>query len=230
MKYAITMWLIIAGLTHAGSLQFKESSKELHAPADAREVTADFEFTNKTNKPVKIVKSDPGCTCVSVQISNGKMTYAPGESGLIRAKFDMLNFSGSVDKAIGLWLDNDAADVPSMTLKLKVHIPVLIAIEPKTLRWDVNAKADPQTIHITMIEGQKIRVVGVKPSTNAFVCQLKTVEEGRRYEIIVTPTDTKSPGMGVFRIETDCQVEKQRIQQAFALVTKSTAAASAGKR
>jgi hypothetical protein len=229
MKLAFGIWLTLAALLSAGTLDFKEMSKEINAPADATSVTADFEFSNKTDKPITITKSDPGCSCVSVQISAGKFRYEPGESGTIRAKFDMTNFSGSVDKAILLYLDNDPDDKPSQILKLKINIPVLVSLDPKTVKWEVGAKPESKTIHIKIIEGQTIHATSVKSSTAAFSCELKTLEDGRSYDLIVTPNDISAAGIGVFRIETDCKIQKHRVQQAFAVVQKPALSQTAAK-
>lgn len=224
MNHAIAFWLAVAGLCHAGKLTFVEPSKELDAAADVTTLTADFDFTNQTDKPVTIVKSDPGCSCVSVQISDGKLRYEPGESGKIRAKFDMANFSGSVEKAIALWLDNDGPENPSMVLKLKVNIPVLVALEPKTLKWDVNGKADPQIIDIKMMEGETIHVKSLSSSSKSFGYELKTLEDGKHYQMLVTPFDLSNAGMAVFRVETDCKMEKHRLLNAFAVVRRPAVA------
>lgn len=229
MKLATGIWLALSIFSFAGALEFVETSKEINAPVDVTTVVAEYEFTNKTQKPVTIIKSDPGCSCVAVQISEGKLRYGPGEKGTIRATFDMGNFTGSVDKVIALWLDNDPIDKPSTMLNLKVNIPVLIGLEPKTLKWDLDGKPEPQTIQIKMAEGQTIRVTGVKSSSDSFVCQLKTVQEGRQYELVVTPTDLEKPGIGVFRIETDCTVAKQKTQQAFGVVRRPTPAENAAQ-
>jgi hypothetical protein len=220
MQKIVSLWLALACLAHAAGLEFTQASQELNAPADVASVTADFEFTNKSDKPIQIIKSDSGCSCVAVEISNGKLRYEPGESGLIRAKFDMGNFSGSVDKVIALWLDKDPEDKPSTVLKLRVNIPVLIALEPRTLKWDLGGKADPQTIEIKIIEGQTIKIIDVKSSSTDFTCQLKTLEEGKHYQLVVTPGDVASPGIAVIRIETDCPLPKHKTQQAFAVVRK----------
>ncbi|MEO8614320.1 MAG: DUF1573 domain-containing protein [Luteolibacter sp.] len=229
MKYAIGIWLTLAALVHAGTLDFKELSKEINAAADATSTTAEFEFTNKTSRAITIKKCDPGCSCVAVQISDGKLRYEPGESGVISAKFDMTNFSGTVDKVIALFLDDDPADKPSQVLKLKINIPVLVALEPKTLKWNLGANANPQTIHIKIIEGQTIRVTNVKSSSEAFTLKLNTLEEGKLYDLVVTPNAMEAPGIGVFRVETDCKIQKHRIQQAFGVVRKPTPAETATK-
>lgn len=229
MKLAIGIWVTLAAFAQAAGLEFKELLKDVNAPADAAIVTTEFEFTNKGDKPVTIAKTDPGCSCLKVQISGGKLRYAPGESGVVRTTFDMGNFSGVVDKVVALWIDNDPADKPSMKLTVRVHIPVLVAVEPKTVKWSVGGKAEPQTIQIRMAEGKPIRVTGVKSTSATFALELKTVEEGKKYDLVVTPLEMATPGMGVIRIETDCEISRHRTQQAFAVVRKPTPADVAAK-
>jgi len=214
------------GWIQAAALDFPVVFKEVHAPADAKTVTVDFEFANHSDKPVNVTKYDAACSCISVQIKDGKLRYAPGEAGLIRTEFDMGNFSGSVDKMVAVWLDDDAPDKPSLALTVRVQIPVLVALEPKTLKWDLNGKAEPKTIHIQVNYEKPIRVTSVRSSSEAFKFELKTVEDGRSYDLIVTPTDMQTPGLGVFRIETDCLIPKHRVQQAFATVRKPSPAAA----
>lgn len=232
MKFLTSLtaiWLILASGLQAAALEFKELIKEIHAPADVTDVTTDFEFTNKSGKPVNIAKSDPGCSCLKVQISGGKLLYAPGESGVIRATFDMGNFSGTVDKLIALWLNDDAPDKPSMTLTVRVHIPVLVGVDPKTVKWEIGASADPQTIKVHMAGDKPIAVKNVKSSSESFTTELKTVVLGKEYEVIVTPKNMNAPGMAVIRIETDCEIAKHRTQQVFGVVRKPTPAETATK-
>jgi hypothetical protein len=183
-------------------------------------VTTEFSFTNKGDKPASITKSDSGCSCLKIEISGGKLKYAPGESGIVRTTFEMGNFSGTVDKMVALWIDDDPVDNPSTRLTVRVHIPVLVELEPKTLKWDLGTKADPQIIRIQMAEGKSIRVTGVTSSSESFACELKTVEKGEKYDLIVTPRNIDTPGMTVIRVETDCAISKHRVQQAFAVVRK----------
>jgi hypothetical protein len=229
MKWITGIWLVCAAFSHAQGLEFAELIKNVDAAADATIVTAEFPFTNKSDKPVVIAKSDSGCSCLKIEISGGKLKYAPGESGVVRATFEMGNFSGTVDKMVALWLDDDAPDKPSRKLTVRVHIPVLVGIEPKTLKWDVGDKPSPQTIQIRMAEGKPIRVVGVKSSSDAFSSEVKTLEEGKKYDLIVTPRDLNSPGMSVIRIETDCEISKHRTQQAFAVARKPTSTSASPK-
>ena len=224
MKLLIAIWLTLAAFAHATGLEFEQLVTEVSAPADATTVTADFKFTNKSDKPVTISKSDPGCSCLKVQVAEGKLRYAPGESGLIRTTFEMGNFSGTVDKMVALWLDDAPDTSPTMRLTVRVHIPVIVSVESepgkKTLQWEIGGKLEPQVIHIVMAEGHTIHVTGVTASSHAFGHTLKTIEDGKKYDLIVTPLEIDMPGMSVIRIETDCPIPKHRTQQAFAVLRK----------
>jgi hypothetical protein len=156
MKFAIGIWLALVACVQAAGLEFSEPVKEMDAPADAATVTAEFKFTNKTAKPVTIAKADPTCSCLKVEISGGKLSYAPGESGVVKTTFEMGNFSGTVDKMLAIYLDADPADKPSVQLTLRVKIPVLIGVEPKTVKWEIGGEQKPEIIHIHMAEGQSI--------------------------------------------------------------------------
>lgn len=229
MKTVCGIWLILTAFLQAG-LDFPATLKEVHAPADAQTVTADFEFTNNSDQNVTVAKVDPTCSCISVKIKDSKLSYAPGESGLIRAEFEMGNFSGTVDKVVAVWLGNDPADKPSVALTVRVHIPVLVSLEPKTLKFDLGGKGEPQSIRIQMNHSTPIHVTSVNSSSEAFKQEFKTIEDGKSYELIVTPVDTKSPGLAIMRVTTDCDIAKHQIQQAFAVIRKPTAAEAAAAK
>lgn len=205
---------------HSATLEFAEKLRDVHAPADAKTVTTDFTFTNRSNKTVTISHYESTCSCMKVEISNAKLRYDPGESGIIRAEFDMGNFSGEVDKAIAIWLEGDKKDQPSITLTARVHIPVVIAIEPKTLKWPINGNAKPQSMRITMNDAKPIRITKISSSSENFRHELKTIEDGKSYELVVTPLDLSSPTLAIFRIDTDCTLSKHKTQQAFAVIRK----------
>ncbi len=229
MKSLLSTWLLFAAFAHAAGLEFPEILKEIKAPSDVPTVTADFDFTNKSDKPVSISKSDGGCSCMKVQVSGGKLKYEPGESGVVRATFEMGNFSGTVDKMVAIWVDGDSPSSPSLKLTVRIHIPVLVNLDPKTVRWNIEDKAEPKIIKIQMSEGATIHVNNVTSSSESFSYELKTLEKGKNYELAVIPKDTKVPGIGVFRIETDCAISKHQIQQAFAVVSKPTPTAAVTK-
>jgi hypothetical protein len=224
MKSLIGIWLIFAAWASAAGLEFTSTHNEVKAPSDVATVTSSYSFTNKSDSPVTIAKADPSCSCLKVEVSGGKLKYAPGESGVIRITFEMGNFSGTVDKALAVFLDKDPPEKPSIVLTLQVHIPTLITLEPKTLRWDLDGNPEPKTLEILIADGQTINVTGVKSSSESFKYDLKTLEAGKKYSIVVTPVATNAPSIGILRIETDSKTPRYRVQQAFTQIMKSAPA------
>ncbi|MCX8496064.1 MAG: DUF1573 domain-containing protein [Akkermansiaceae bacterium] len=221
MKFTLLLWSALLAIAPAGALEFDGLLKEINAAADATTVTAEFGFTNQSSKPVTISKTDPGCSCLTVEVANGKLQYAPGESGTVRATFDMGNLAGTVDKMVALWIDDDPLEKPSVQLNIRVHIPVLVELEPKTVKWEIGGTAQSQAIHIHMAGDQPIHVTQVTPSSDAFSCELKTLENGRKYDLIVTPKVPDAPALAIIRVENDCAIAKHRTQQAFAVMRKA---------
>ncbi|MEI7911624.1 MAG: DUF1573 domain-containing protein [Verrucomicrobiota bacterium] len=220
MRTAISFWLAMAGFLHAAALTFEKELLEIHAPADASSVVADFNFKNNTDKPVTIAKVDKACSCIGVQVSDGKLVYAPGEGGKIRATFDMGNFSGVIDKTVVLYLNNDPNEKPSVTLTVQVHIPVLIAIseKEKTLKWTTGAKPEPQKIDLKVEYAKPIKIISTSCTSENYKVELKTLEAGKHYEILVTPVDTKEQGLAIIRINTDCEIKRYQVLQAFCVI------------
>ncbi len=219
MKILLTAWLVFGGILFGASLEFEKPLIELDAAIDAKLVTTEFKFTNPGKEKLTIREADAGCSCLSVEVAGGKMAYAPGESGVFRATFEVGSFQGAVDKQINIWLDGDPEDKPSTTVTMRVNVPVIIRLEPKTLKWQVGSEAKTMTMDVFMDYKKAIHVKDVTTSNGDFETVLKTVKDGKHYQVQVTPKSTKSPGLVIVRIVTDVDVEKQKIQQGFAVVS-----------
>jgi hypothetical protein len=220
MKYLLLpLWLALAASAPAAGLAFTETLKEVQAAAEAETVAIEFPFHNTSEKPITVTKADAGCSCMNVLFSGGKMTYAPGESGALRAIFKLGQFSGTVNQTISLWLDTDPKKPASQTVKARIQIPMILTMEPRTLKWSTSeGRAEPQTIQIRVAEGKIIHVTGAKPLTEQFSTDLKVLEDGRSYDLIVTPRDASAQGVSVIQIETDSDIPKLRTQRAYAMV------------
>jgi len=213
----VVLALLIA---RAPALEFEQRSQEVDAAPDATEVVVDFPFRNPGPETRRVVSFESSCSCIGVTLKDGKQVYAPGESGLLRAVFEVGNFTGPVDKQVKLWLDGDAAESPSVVLDLTVRVPELVAVEPKTLRWGLGEEPEPRRIELRVRSEEPLRVLGAKSSSPGFECRLVTVEEGRHYALEVTPADTERPGLGLITIETDSEIPRFAKLRAFAVVRR----------
>jgi len=166
-----------------------------------------------------IREADAGCSCLAVQVAGGKLSYAPGEAGTLRAKFELGSFQGTVDKPINIWLQGDPDEKPSNTVTMRVHIPQIISLEPRTLKWETGSEPVMQVLEIGMDYEKPIHVKSVASSNPDFEVKLVTVEEGKKYQVEVTPKKTNTPGLSIIRIETDLEIKKHSIQQSFAAIS-----------
>ena len=119
---------------------------------------------------------------------------------------------------INAQLKGDPTDKPSILLTTRVIIPVLVEVEPKTLIWETGEKAAPNTVTLTMKHSEPIRVKAVTGADSRFTQELKVIEEGKKYEVLVTPASTDKVGMGVIHVETDCSVQRHRSHRIFSVV------------
>jgi hypothetical protein len=219
MKRALLCWLA-AGIPAFAGLTFDEASKQVDTSVDADSVTLDFPFVNSGETPVTIDRYDAGCKCVGVSLKGGKKFYKPGEKGIMRAEFDLSALSGVVHKQIRLWLDGAPEPKPSNVVDVHVNIPVLMEVEPRTVIWETGSIAEAKTVLITVKGDDPIRITSISDGTSKFQRELKTLEEGRKYELAITPNSTESPSFGTFRLETDSPAKRYKVQQVYVFVTK----------
>lgn len=218
MKLIPLILFALSAILQAGGLKFENDLQEANVDLKQTTVTSEFKFTNTGSKPIKFDKVEPDCTCVTVEFLNGKATYAAGESGVMRATFKIDNSQGAVDKKILIWLAGDPEETPSSHVTFRIHIPIAIALQPKTLNWDVDSKPEPKWIRVNINYEKPVHVTAVKSSSENFTAEIVTVDDGKTYDIRITPKSTSTVGLCVIGIETDIEIEKYRSQQGFARV------------
>lgn len=202
----------------AGGLQFSETTRELSPAVTETSITAIFPFTNVLDKAVKIVRMESECSCMTIETKDKKMQLSPGESSELRGTFLLGSYTGTVEKTIRVWLEDDPGDKPSALLKVKVHIPELVSIEPKTTRWDLKSATDPKLIQIKFPAEAPAKITGITSSDEKFTSKLKTIENGRVYEIEISCASTANKALSVLKIDTDSSLPQQKSFQVFAVV------------
>ena len=179
MKLFLSAWIALATSLAAAGLKFDETLIEVDAPIESKTVTRDFKFTNTSDADVVIREADAGCSCLAVKVSGGKLAYAPGESGTLRATFELGSFQGTVDKPINIWLKTDPDEKPSNTVTLRVHIPEIIKLSPRTLKWEVKSEPVMQVMEIEMDYEKPIHVESVASSNPDFEVKLVASRTGK---------------------------------------------------
>jgi hypothetical protein len=201
----------------AGNLTFEATTQSVDVPFEATSAHIDFKFENKGDKTVVIDRYKSECPCLSAEIQGG-LRIEPGKGGVIRLSMDTAALTGVAEKKMGLWLQGDPPAAPSHVLTMVAKIPELVTVEPKALIWEIGEKPEPKKAIVTMSGDNPIKLTKVTGADGKFAQEWKTLEEGKKYEITVTPAQTQNAANGVVRVETDCPYPRHAKKNLFTLV------------
>jgi hypothetical protein len=104
---------------------------------------------------------------------------------------------------------SDNPGVPT-DLMLKVHIPELLKLDPPFVFWTPQDKASPKTARVNVELEERVRIVQVRSTHENFKAELKTVEEGRSYEVLVSAVNPDLDSFGMIELQTDFPKESPR--------------------
>lgn len=224
----VGLWNSLALWGSAGELAFSKTLIEVIAKPDQEMVTADFVFKSTGEESAVIARYDAPCSCLEAQISDGgRLTWAAGEEGTVRGLFKVGNFRGTVDKQISILM----TDGKRHDLTVRMTTPELVKIVPKTLKWEEGVPPEKQSFEITISDEHPLEILKITGTNEEkFPFELETIEEGKRYKLSVTPSETETRGFGLLRITTNSTFKKHQSYQAYVVVTKGSLMKSAVKK
>jgi len=218
MRALLICWIAGCLPLVAGTLKFEEPKKEITVANDQKSATVDFPFKNEGNDDVIIEKNSSDCPCAAVGVKDSKLAYKPGETGTIRIVFDLGKVPETADKFVSIFLKGDSEENPSIKLTTRIVVPVVVELEPRSVTWEVGAKPEPKTVKVTMNDSDPVNILSLTSSDPNFKQVLKTIEQGKKYEVVITPASTTEPGMGVLQVETDSKTDNRRSHPIYMLV------------
>lgn len=172
-------------------------------------VQHDFTVMNVGTGTLEIsnVKSSCGCTVAEM----AKKTLAPGEETKVSVTFNLQGKQGPQTKVISV--SSNDPDVPVYKLELKGNAVAAIEVEPRFINYGnvVDELLGPQTIKITSNKPEiTFNVTGAESSDKAFTTEVKTIEAGKKFEIVVTNVSPLQAGIaqGVINVTTDDPARK----------------------
>ena len=218
IRFIILSGLLVCGGFSFGKneLSFKEMAVPVRVAPDQDSITASFPFTNTSLSTVTISKIHVSCDCTTAGAKDDKLTYAPGESGVIRAVMKLGNFSGTVDKDITVH-----ANGSSYRLVIRAQIPDIIRMEPRKLEWARGEAITPKTMKITISKELPVNLTSVELKGDAFDYEPVTVKKGREYKIIVTPKSTATPAFNTIWVRTDSSVPRYKRHMGFLTIKEN---------
>ncbi len=218
MKGVLACFLALVLPLAAGSLTFEKTTVEQELAFDATTADFDFKFKNEGKDEVIIDRLQVSCPCLTVAIKGGNMVVGPGKEGVIRATMDAGAATGVVDKMFAVFLKGDPVEKPSQVLNVHAKIPELVSLEPKALIWEIGEKPLAKKVTVTMSGATPIKITSVSGADQKFTQEWKAIEEGKKYEITLTPVSTEKAATGVVRVDTDCTYQRHKAHSLFAVV------------
>jgi len=200
-------------------LQWERTQFEHKAGPEEMQAAVDFKFRNAGDYPVTIrqVHSDCGCTTARSE----KDVYQPGEEGKISTVFTFGQRIGLQSRNIRV--ETDDPRNPLTVLNLVVDIPILLKVAPNILAWKVGQPKEPQTVDVQVVQ-PPVRVVEVRSFDKSVISQVKVIEEGRRYAIVVEPVSTDFELNSMLEVVTDSPPGNPKVFPVHILVKQALSA------
>ena len=144
------------------------------------------------------------------------LTVEPGQRGELTAVFTIGSRTGKQTKHV--IVRSDDSQKPVTTLTLKATIPVWLKVRPRLVYWSPGELATTKRVILEAEDDRPMTILSVTPLTPgvapapgsepasekapAVTAELKTIEEGQRYAVLITPTEPRTPGLTRLQIET----------------------------
>jgi len=197
----------------AFALDWKTQHLSLTAVPLQHQVEAEFPFTNAGDKTVTIKSVDTSCDCLEAVPS--AQTFAPGEHGSIKARFNLRGAFGVLQRMIVVSTDDGQ---PATLLTVELTVPEIATLTPRAVEWKVNAPATEATIDIVSAAGVELDIRTVKPTSNAFRHRLEVIEPGRHFRLLITPADMTKSANAAFRVYARAANGEEVVVNAYANV------------
>ena len=207
-----------AASTTQAQLAWEKTEIELRPKPGDEEAVAQFKYTNRGDRPIRItnVKSSCGCTVPALK----KNEVAPGESGEITATFKIGGRTGTQVKTVRV--DTDDPSQPSANLVLKAVIPQGVQVQPAFVFWQTGEEVKPKTITVRAGEGSPLNDVDVTSSSPDFTTKVEKRSTGE-FVIHVQPKSTDAQLSATLMI-------KAGTPKPYQVLARVTGPASAGAR
>lgn len=144
----------------------------------------EFPFKNVGNALLKIIKVKPGCGC-TIATPLKKKEYAPGESGVMKFKYNAALRAGAQSNRIVVTTNDTVKSV--VTLTLKARIVDQVSYEPKILKLLLKGNDDKlPKVTLTSLDGKPFKIKSIKSSLNSISAQFNPEVEATKFVLELT--------------------------------------------
>lgn len=186
------------------AIKFDTPTYEFGRVRSGQEVVHDFWFTNTGTGPVEILKVRPSCGCTTA--GQHDKIVQPGQTGKIPIRLNPGNASGPIHKTI-MVNTNVPGEGSTVTLHIQGEVWHPIQATPTSasfgrLTSEMAASASMER-KLTIVNNteEKVTVSDPKSSNPSFKATVNPLEEGKKFELVVTVVPPLASGPVTGNIE-----------------------------
>ncbi len=213
-----------SGKEHVRSA-FESTTAKIEAmPAD-REVPVEWHYTNHWDFPMIVAEIHGSCTCLGgdvKQVNAGEVP--PGGNGVIRGHFTPGPHRGLLRKSLRVRF---AGHEGLVELVAEARVASTVEITEDRLDWTEEARDETRSVEIHSGTGEPFEITGFTGSAEShYGIEKKTIEEGMRYQLKITPEAGAGPGLQTLLIRTDSADRRDRVKALYLRMPSASGAPS----
>lgn len=190
---AVPIWALFVAMCSASNaaLTWEKTELSIITPAGSTKADFTFFFKNSSANSIEIDELLSSCGCTSVLTD--KRSYVPNEKGNLRGTFSVEGRFGLNTATIsvkGSYIDRGIRRPFSDTLKLKVTITRLVGVTPGIALWRRGSETATKTIRFEVNQSLLLPLRLVTTENSHFDLKWTPIDEGKIYELKVTPFST----------------------------------------
>lgn len=145
----------------------------------------DYFFTNTGTATLEILAVKPGCGCTTAGDWDKKVE--PGKTGSIPLQFNSTGFGGSISKSATVTCNDPGKSNVVLVISGNVWRPVEITPAMAMFQMDSDSQTN-QTKALKIVSNldNPLTITEVTSANKSFTTEVKTIKEGKEYELLVT--------------------------------------------
>ncbi|MDB4663794.1 DUF1573 domain-containing protein [Verrucomicrobia bacterium] len=185
-------------------IEFETPVYQFGTVQQGEEIRYDFKFFNRGNQVLKIKSVRPGCGCTTA--GEFSKSIEPGRSGIIPIKLSTTRFKGPLSKSVTVTSNDPKHPTSFLQIKGKVWMPVVV--DPQVAAFPALKSLTGEKTSIIKVTSQvetQMQIKNLRVEGERFKAVLKTITEGKEYQIEITtvPPLVYGSNRGTIRFETN---------------------------
>lgn len=151
-----------------------------------------YAFTNTGDQVLEITHVQPSCGCTTAGEWTRKVE--PGQTGSIPVQFDSSHFNGPIFKTVSVSSNDKRQTTSILQLKGSIWKPVDLFPAYAVLSIPPDGASHSMTVRITNNLAEPLTLSAPVCTNESFKAELKTVQPGKEYQLVVTAVPPLKPG------------------------------------